>query len=280
MRTGAIVWARQTGGPDVWTTECFKADNDCIDNYDVDYDFGQAPMMFTASGIDVVGVGQKSGFFYALNRGNGAIVWSKSTGPGNSGGGIIWGSAVDNSKVYIGNVNAGRDTFKFKSGESCSGGFWTALNKNTGATVWQTCDPIASPAYVASVDHSIPTLQTGRNLAYYAQAFGPVTVTPGGVLFGGSLDPRGTIYGFNVADGSIVWTDFVGGSIGSGACLTGRYLFQGGGYSKWNKGISSNKFVAFALPSSVTTTVAPDACWTCPPGDVHCMFSLELLLIL
>jgi len=50
---------------------------------------------------NIVGFGQKSGIFWALNPDNGNIVWSTPVGPGASLGGIEWGTATDGQRIYV-----------------------------------------------------------------------------------------------------------------------------------------------------------------------------------
>ena len=50
---------------------------------------------------NIVGFGQKSGIYWALNPDNGNIVWSTPVGPGGSLGGIEWGTATDGKRIYV-----------------------------------------------------------------------------------------------------------------------------------------------------------------------------------
>jgi outer membrane protein assembly factor BamB len=43
----------------------------------------------------IIGAGQKSGIYYALDPDTGALLWQTQVGPGSSLGGIEWGSASD-----------------------------------------------------------------------------------------------------------------------------------------------------------------------------------------
>jgi hypothetical protein len=49
---------------------------------------------------ELVGAGQKSGQYWALNPDTGAEVRVTEAGPGGTAGGLQWGSAVDGKRVY------------------------------------------------------------------------------------------------------------------------------------------------------------------------------------
>ena len=52
-----------------------------------DYDFGQGPALFSATiggqARDLLGAGQKSGVYWALDRDTGTVVWQTEVGPGS-----------------------------------------------------------------------------------------------------------------------------------------------------------------------------------------------------
>lgn len=81
LSSGQIKWFRQLGGYDVWFLACSDPSiPNCPQGPNPDADFGEAPMMLTVnvngSRKDIVVAVQKSGFAWALDRGNGNIVWS------------------------------------------------------------------------------------------------------------------------------------------------------------------------------------------------------------
>src|SRR5882762_270659 len=100
LRTGAIKWARRLSGYDAFTLACFAhpVGVNCPSPAGPDFDFpGSGPNLVG----DIVGIGQKSGIFWALNAANGGIVWSTVVGPGGVRGGIQWGSATDGRRFYV-----------------------------------------------------------------------------------------------------------------------------------------------------------------------------------
>ncbi|KAL0491556.1 PvaA [Acrasis kona] len=254
ISNGSILWSRNLGGPDMWTTKCQSGHDDdlCIKGFDLDHDFAQAPMLFNIKGRDVVGAGQKSGFFHTLDRDSGKIIWSKRTGPGNSGGGCGHGSAMDDERIYIGNSNAGKNWERFKNGFMCKGGFWVAISKETGNIVWQQCDPISDPEYIP--DEPIPAIPKQKTLRSYAFATGALSVTSSGVVFAGSFDPRGAAYGFDAKTGVILWKKYLGSSIGSGAAISDDMVVWGIGWRQWGKGTAGNKLFGFKIMVNQSTS--------------------------
>ena len=91
----------------------FQGNNDgnCPDPAGPDYDFGQGPSLFktTHDGkkVELLGAGQKSGIYWALDPDTGEIVWSTQVGPGGLTGGLQWGSATDGEQIYTAVSNSG-----------------------------------------------------------------------------------------------------------------------------------------------------------------------------
>jgi polyvinyl alcohol dehydrogenase (cytochrome) len=115
LKTGAIRWNKRAIPFDAWTTSClpppFGDGSNCPQPEAPDYDFGQAPAIFRVNDAkgrsrDLVGAGQKSGQYWALNPDTRAEVWVTEAGPGGTGGGLQWGSAIDGKRVYTANANS------------------------------------------------------------------------------------------------------------------------------------------------------------------------------
>jgi polyvinyl alcohol dehydrogenase (cytochrome) len=229
LDTGAIRWSRAIYDPDVWTF---------TDMSGPDYDFGCGANLFTATidgkSRDLVGAGQKSGLYTALDADTGAIVWQTKVGPGGHLGGIHWGTATDGERVYVGvnDEDATPYTLAGKgkhAGEMVTAGSWSALDPATGEILWQTPNP-ASPT---------PTNGASVN--------GPVTVT-GGVLLGGSMDPAGHMIALDAATGDVLWDFPSGGTVYGGAAVVDGVVYWGAGYSssRLGFGTSAKKLYAFA----------------------------------
>lgn len=66
-----------------------------------DFDFGASANLITAAnGEQLVGEGQKSGTYYALDRATMTKVWSATVGPGGVLGGILGSTAFDGTQIY------------------------------------------------------------------------------------------------------------------------------------------------------------------------------------
>ncbi|KAG8366311.1 hypothetical protein BUALT_Bualt17G0066200 [Buddleja alternifolia] len=234
ISTGRIVWAKQLGGYDVFYFACLVPNNpDCPPGPNLDADFGEAPMLLriVSNGRlrDVVVAVQKSGFAWALDRGNGDIVWFTKAGPGSLEGGGVWGAATDGTRVYTNIVNGDNLPFTLKpSNRTTTAGGWVAMDANTGRIIWTTANPSNETAH------------------------GPVTIV-NGVLFVGSVAPSGPVYAMDARTGAIIWSFDTGATVYGGASASYGCIYIGHGYSvglarfhpTWNSG----KYVfAFCIP--------------------------------
>ena len=95
LKTGAIRWVTRALGFDAWTVDCIPflgEGTNCPEPAGPDFDFGQAPALFTVTGRrqearDVVGAGQKSGQYRerpSPSRRCGARSRSRRPWPGGS----------------------------------------------------------------------------------------------------------------------------------------------------------------------------------------------------
>lgn len=228
--TGTIRWATRAIPYDAWTVDClpFFGDGDnCPEPAGPDYDFGQAPALFKVKGggqpQEMVGAGQKSGQYWALDPDTGAVIWVTQAGPGGTAGGLQWGSAVDGQRVYTANANSNFVEWTLPDGSTTTNGVWSGLDARTGQTIWQTV-----PSFGGSTS-------------------GPVT-TANGLVFGCSLDPDGYMYVLNASTGAELWKFASGGSCLSGAAISDGMVYWGSGYSNFGFGSPNNKLYAFGLP--------------------------------
>ncbi|WP_438855067.1 outer membrane protein assembly factor BamB family protein [Agromyces sp. M3QZ16-3] len=225
LGTGAIKWVTRTLGFDAWNFACIPGLGDgvnCPEPHGPGHDFAQAPMLFTAKsgrakGVETLGVGQESGWFWALDPATGAIRWITQAGPDGTFGGLEWGSATDGTRVYTANANSNQIDYL-----SNTDGVWSALDAVTGQILWQT-----RPTYGGSTA-------------------GPVT-TANGVVFGCALDAQGHMYALNAATGEVLWAFASGGSCISGAAISNGTVYWGSGYDYLGLGMPNNKLYAFGL---------------------------------
>jgi polyvinyl alcohol dehydrogenase (cytochrome) len=114
-----------------------------------DVGFSASPNLFSAElegeTRDLVGVGQKSGDFWALDRENGELIWQTTVSPAGFLGGMEGTSAVANGVIAVPATN-------WTDFEGSATGMVTALDAATGATKWSVAQdaPAASPAAISN----------------------------------------------------------------------------------------------------------------------------------
>jgi polyvinyl alcohol dehydrogenase (cytochrome) len=237
LGTGSIKWASKqvtwnqpflaVDGSDDWNVDCFFfANGNCPANAGPDYDFASAPNLITYKSGNktktILGAGQKSGIYFALDPDTGATLWRTQVGPGSSLGGMEWGSASDGSRIYVSIAN-----FYGLPNTGGNGGSWAALDPATGQILWQTGDPSGSVA------------------------LGPVSVADGIVyvssMAGDAADP--TMLALDAATGLRLWSFAAGSSVNAGATIVNGVIYWGSGYA--HLGIpgytGNNKFYAFSI---------------------------------
>jgi polyvinyl alcohol dehydrogenase (cytochrome) len=254
---GAIRWARKMKNYGAWTFACDpelvpwlpRNSANCEDLDSMDYDFGQAPMIVRrADGAarDLLVLGQKSGVLWALDPDDdGATVWATAVGPGGVLGGMEFGSATDGQRAYVQITNFRHNEFELVAGpyagQTVRGGIWAAVDLATGGIVWQTPDPTSFQPLEGSIAHV--TWGSGLGPGFFGVALGPLTVA-NGVVFAGSMDREGHMYGFDAATGLILWSFASGGSVNSAPAIHDGVLYWGSGYSN---GFNNDKVFAFGL---------------------------------
>src|ERR1700674_3958184 len=108
MKSGKIKWVRQETENDIWNGSCRRPDREpavCPEADAPDFDFGSSPALVELkSGRQMLIAGNKSGMIWALDPDQrGKLIWEQQTGKGSSGGGVLWGLAVDGENVYVPN---------------------------------------------------------------------------------------------------------------------------------------------------------------------------------
>lgn len=230
VNTGAVKWHKHLYGYDVWTQACLRPKQgvECPDPAGPDYDMGGSGPNVIGN---IVGFGQKSGMYWALNASNGVLVWSAVVGPGGSLGGIQWGTASDGKRIYAAIANANHKSYKLISGQTITWGAWSAIDVATGKILWQTPDPTQG-----TIDESSLSVANG-------------------VLFAGSFDAAGHMYALNASTGKILWSFASGGSVLDGPAIVNGVVYWGSGYSKVANGTGNDKVYAFALSAAPLVTV-------------------------
>ncbi len=243
MGNGKLKWARslvtwnQFGvidGSDDWNVACIipsflTPGPNCPTNPGPDYDFGSAPNLITyrtsRGPKTIIGAGQKSGIYFALDPKTGATLWQTQVGPGSTLGGMEWGSATDGQRIYVQVTNF----FGIPWGGG-SAGLWAALDPATGAILWRTGDPNGS------------------------FALGPMSVA-NGVVYAPSMagDPGAqTMLALSASTGGVLWSHAAGASVNDGATVVNGTVFWGSGYTHlgipgFTGGPGTAKFYAFSI---------------------------------
>ena len=242
LDTGAIKWISQVTEKDVFVVGCGAlavagtsgANCPPAEELGPDHDFGNAPILATVNGRDVIVAGQKSGIGWAFDPDSkGKVIWQYRAGTGSALGGLEFGSAVDREQAYF----AVSDTLG-----SNPGGLH-AVKLATGERSWFTPPPA-------------PKCAPGRGCN--AAILAAITVIPGAV-FTGSND--GGVRAFSTKDGALLWEydtnrDFetVNGVAAKGASISGPGPVVAGGMVFINSGYGAlggrpgNVLLAFGLP--------------------------------
>jgi polyvinyl alcohol dehydrogenase (cytochrome) len=242
---GTLVWSRQMDGVDAWNFACNAGaaePGNCPDPEGPDADFASAPNLIwnpTFTGVSddrggtsanyILGAGEKSSTYWALNPANGGLFWSTFIGKG----GIQWGAATDlddHNMVFVALNNASHEanTLAGRGGVpvTWSGGAWGALNIVTGATVWQI------PSY--GQDLTTP--------ANDSSAQGGVSFT-NRVVFAGSSS--GYFVALDANSGLTYWKFNSGNVVGGTPAIFNETLYWGTGYKA---STGANMVYAFSIP--------------------------------
>jgi polyvinyl alcohol dehydrogenase (cytochrome) len=243
LQSGTLKWARRMTAFDTWNGFCFNSNDTpgCPIPSGQDSDFGAAPNLFTVDvegdghgdhRRDIIGAGEKSGIYWALDPDNGSLVWARQVGPGANVGGILFGTASDGERVYVPISNNKHFTYEqFPNGPLLDGGSWAALDAGTGAFVWQVP--------VLGVDPQNPTKT--------ALGIGAPSVA-NGVVFLGSEAAAGDMAALDARTGEILWRFQSGGAVAGGPAIVGTAVYWGSGSFRHGIGSSNNKLYAFELP--------------------------------
>ena len=249
-RTGKIRWFNQVTEKDNFIVGCEDVNKpvNCPSPDGPDHDFGASPIVFKlAGGKDILLAGQKSGAVYGMDPDNGRTLWTTKVGGGSALGGIEWGMAADQKRLYVANADTlnlmdevlrplGKSTFAEKAPPATPGLY--AIDPATGKVLWKTPAPIAPCHYAGDRSRD-----RTAGACIRAQSAAPSAMP--GVVFSGTLD--GWFRAYDAATGKIVWADSTtdrtydtvnqvkgqpGGSLdGLGAAIAGGRVFVMSGFN-------------------------------------------------
>lgn len=223
--TGRVKWGFRAEQADIFTGACLvKIGGYCGGG--ADFDFGNGALMWRAGGRELVGAGQKSGVFWALDPDTGKPLWSTKVGPGGPTGGIEYGSAIEGGRIYVAESDTKQVGFDAKpytlpSGQTISYASYAALDASTGRIVWQ----VPVPAGADHLDNGKPCTRTSpKEDCAGAFAKGAVTVR-NGVVFACSTAPDGPLYALDARDGAVLWTYKAGAPCDTRAAVVDGRLY-------------------------------------------------------
>jgi len=221
LNTGRIKWATGVQQFDTWTVACLSnpPGANCFLPASPDFDFsGSGPNLVG----NIVGMGQKSGIYWAFNPDTGKIIWSTAVGPGGTLGGIEWGTASDGQRIYVAITNNSHIQYTLVNGQTIDWGSWAALDVATGKILWQTADPTPG-----------------------ALDMGAVSVA-NGVVYAGTFT-TGIMYGMDAKTGKILFSFSSGGSVIDSPSIANGVVYWGSGYKHIGGGTANNKVFAFTV---------------------------------
>jgi polyvinyl alcohol dehydrogenase (cytochrome) len=213
----SILALRLGDGTVAWAFHTLTSDVSSSFGSGLDFDFGASPNLFTFRGAggrpeQLLGTGQKSGVYWALNPGTGKLVWSTQAAPGGGVGGIEWGTATDGRRVYVAEADSDGLSYTLGgsgpyAGRTITGGSWAALDGRTGKILWQTPDP-----------------QSALDVGFVSAA--------NSVVYAGSGAGTGAnMYALDAATGQILFSFASGGAVVSGAAIVNGSVYWGSGYN-------------------------------------------------
>jgi polyvinyl alcohol dehydrogenase (cytochrome) len=267
LDNGQVNWVFQSTQNDSWNFACVAPNGfqgHCSRPEGGDYDFGAPPILATLPfGGKAIIAGGKNGTVYSLNPRDGSVNWSRKLGVGGALGGIHWGMAIDNKRVY-----AAVTDIRIKQFANITLGDLFALTTIFGKAMYAA--PGATPGIYA-LDLLTGNLVWERHDKHdfqgtaYDNIYSAALSVTNDVLFAGSLN--GELKALRTSNGDQLWSFNTavpvvdvngvsgnGGTIDSvGAVPAGSDLLVNSGYSTfgvanaWQAGAGNALFV-FRLP--------------------------------
>jgi polyvinyl alcohol dehydrogenase (cytochrome) len=261
LATGQERWVFQSTQNDAWTFSCVAPrglDGGCKFTPGGDFDFGAPPMLVKLmSGEQAILAGGKNGVVYSLNPKTGAVNWQTKLGVGGALGGIHWGMAADQHRVYA--AVADLTIQKFQKLNSLN--FQAMLGSNTVPSVGATPGLYALDLLTGKLLWERHDQHVYQGKTYDTIYSAALTVT-NDVLLAGALS--GELRALRASTGEALWTfqsavatqDVNDGKAGHGGTIdsvgavpVGADLYLNSGYSSfggptaWHAGPGNSLFV-------------------------------------
>jgi polyvinyl alcohol dehydrogenase (cytochrome) len=243
LATGRMLWHRQATPNDSYVVSCFGSDQtNCPKDHGPDHDFPQSPILVDLhNGQRVLVAGQKSGVVHGFDPDqDGKILWQTRIGKGGALGGIMWGSAADQDRVYVANSDVRFLRDGTRRLDPNAGGGLFALDLSTGKILTE-----------------VPAVACGERIRCSPALSAAVTAIPG-VVFSGAVS--GYLRAYSTADAKLLWEfdtarDYTtvngvpahGGAMeGPGPTIVDGMLYVNSGYAQWG-GLPGNALLAFEV---------------------------------
>jgi polyvinyl alcohol dehydrogenase (cytochrome) len=215
----ALIALRYETGEIVWSAQFTMGDKFQVGMaMGPDHDVGAAPNLFEVNGRALVGVGDKGGRYFAVDRDSGQIVWQRELTPGGANGGIMASAAYSNGVIFVAS-NDGTTGGSEGVGGGPAACTIFALNAADGSIKWQVL--------------SMPG------------TFGALAVA-NGVLYAPSL--AGELRGYDVNNGNRLWNVPIGMSMGGGITISDGMVYAGHGWVWGPIFPTPGGLVAYGLP--------------------------------
>jgi polyvinyl alcohol dehydrogenase (cytochrome) len=208
MKTGAIRWSNQVTEADNFIMGCNEPNKaaNCPTPVGPDFDFGASPILFhLANGKDILLAGQKSGQVYGIDPDKGTTLWSRKVGSGSALGGVEWGMAADDKRLYVAIsdvINLADEIMRPKGTPvwdaplpPAKSGLY-ALDPATGKVIWSVPAPKSDCHYAGDRSRDLTKGECLR-----AQSAAPSVA--GGLVFSGTMD--GWLRAYDAATGKVAW---------------------------------------------------------------------------
>ena len=232
IETGEIQWYFQGTADDAWNNSCITTNRpSCPVEDGPDNDFGAPPILIESGGKRVLVAGQKSGVVFGLDPDNeGAVLWQKRLGRGGEFGGVHFGLAAEDKRVYVPIMDL---AFEKHGGDPyfpASPGL-TALDALTGKEIW-------SVSLAENCSENMDWCMAGISAPASAIA---------GAVFVATMD--GHVHAYDGKSGQLLWqydttqeSMTLGGQLtrggiisgGAGPIVAGRKLYVSSGYGLYH----------------------------------------------